>query len=193
MPIFASSNNKTGGNGINSAYFFMKAIAIKNSYNAKESLKLAGFIFDSETKTWAKDFESKEEFDQWYNDRFTDVSKAGRRQSKFNAQVVFDFFEKPEEIVIEKKEKVTIPSKEETIKMIKSGEAKELKFKLDGHAVELNGYILTACGNNLDIREVGKISEEASRQVDAAIEIAAQMYICNQIDKLPKHYYHVRK
>lgn len=161
----------------------MKAIAVKNSYNAKESLKLAGFTFDPESKTWSKDFESKETFDAWYNDQFISASHAGRRQSRFNSEVVFDFVENKEEATATSENRSTtieIPTEEEAITLVENGEINNLTFYLGDNKVCLNGYYITAEGQDApatDFREVRKICEEAKQQVDQAVLFAAKAYI----------------
>ena len=161
----------------------MKAITVKNSYNAKESLKLAGFAFNSESKTWSKDFESKEAFDAWYNDQFTSATYSGRRQSRFNSEVVFEFVENKEEATATSENQATtieIPTEEEAITMVENGKIIDLTFYLGDNKVCLNGYYITAEGQSApasDFREVRKICEEAKQQVDQAVLLAAKAYI----------------
>lgn len=165
----------------------MKAIAVKNSYNAKESLKLAGFTFDPESKTWSKDFESKEAFDAWYNDQFTSAAHAGRKQSRFNSEVVFEFAENKEEVtaICEKQpQKIEIPTEEEAIAMVENGEIHDLTVYLGDNKAYLNGYYFTAVGQSgpvSDFREIRKVSEEAKQQVDQAVLLAAKAYISHII------------
>lgn len=161
----------------------MKAIAVKNSYNAKESLKLVGFTFDAKSRTWSKDFESKEEFDSWYNEKFTSATCAGRRQSRFNSEVVFEFVE-DEATEVEIKEaqpkKIEIPTEEEAITMVENGEINNFTFYCGDYKACLNGYYITAYGQTTpasDFREIRKISEEAKQQVDQAVLLAAKAYI----------------
>ena len=163
----------------------MKAIAVKNTFNAKESLKNQGFIFDSATKTWSKDFDSEAEYDEFYSN-FTSVNYSGRKQSKFNAAVVFEFVENKPEVSeelapskVSESETTVIPSMEEAVKMIKAGEIKDFHFSLGRYKTVLDGYVMFTeeGGNTIDIREAGKISAEHEKNLAMIINQTAKAYI----------------
>lgn len=164
----------------------MKAIAVKNTFNAKESLKNQGFVYDPSTKTWSKDFASQAEFDEFYSN-FTSASYSGRRQSKFNSAVVFEFVENEPEVSESVKvdsntsdsETIVIPSEEEVVRMIKAGEIKDFHFSLGRYKTVLDGYVMymEEGGNTIDIREAGKISAEHEKNLSMIINQTAKAYI----------------
>ena len=155
----------------------MKAIAVKNTFNAKESLKNQGFVYDPSTKTWSKDFASQAEFDEFYSN-FTSASYSGRRQSKFNSAVVFEFVENEPEVSESVKvdsntsdsETIVIPSEEEVVKMIKAGEIKDFHFSLGRYKTVLDGYVMY-------MEEGGKISAEHEKNLSMIINQTAKAYI----------------
>ena len=169
----------------------MKAIAVKNTFNAKESLKIQGFVYDPSTKTWSKDFSSQSEFDEFYSN-FTSAAYSGRKKCKFNAAVVFEFVENKPEVSESVKadsntsyeETIVIPSEEEVVKMIKAGEIKDFKLSLGRYKTVLNGYVMymEEGGNTIDIREVGKISAEHEKNLSMIIDQTAKAYI-NRLHK----------
>lgn len=157
----------------------MKAIAVKNTFNAKESLKNQGFIFDPETKTWSKDFASQAEFDEFYS-YFTSACKSGRRQSKFNTAVVFEFVEnEPEtlEIESEKSSEIVVPTLEEAVELVHTGKIQNFDFSLNGWTATLNGFDYVIDGNTYNISELRKISPEADEQANEVERLIANQYV----------------
>lgn len=122
----------------------MIASAIKNSYNSKESLKHAGFTFNTITKSWDKEFSSKEEFDVWYNNKFTDVTYAGRKGARINSEVIFDL------IGVEEVEAAVVVV-EETV-VVTPIENKDMKTK--NEVIEFAQSELS-CNNTLVIATLG--------------------------------------
>lgn len=120
----------------------MKAIAVKNTFNAKESLKIQGFVYDPSTKTWAKDFSSQSEFDEFYS-TFTSATYSGRKQSKFNSAVVFEFVENElenSEVESKKSSKIVVPTLDEAIELVHAGKIYNFNFELNGWNATLNGF-----------------------------------------------------
>ena len=140
----------------------MKAIAVKNTFNAKESLKNQGFVYDSSTKTWSKDFDSQAEFDEFYSN-FTSACYSGRRQSKFNSEVVFEFVEnEPEKLV----EEATVPTLEEAVELVRTGKISDFEFEVNGWTATLNGFEYVVEGMTYNIPELRKISPEANNEAN---------------------------
>lgn len=169
----------------------MKAIAVKNTFNAKESLKNQGFVYDPATKTWSKDFDSKSEFDEFYSN-FTSACYSGRRQSKFNAAVVFEFVEnepeKQEEEKKEEKEEETVPTLEEAIELVHTGKISDFKFEVNGWTALLNGFEYVIDGITYNIPELRKISPEADQEANRLEEHIAKQYMSYMEMKLAAPY-----
>lgn len=70
----------------------MKAIATKNAYNSKEVLKLAGFTYDAASKTWSKEFESMEQFEDFKNNKLLSASYNGRKGARLAEAIEWDFY-----------------------------------------------------------------------------------------------------
>lgn len=151
----------------------MKAIAVKNTFNAKESLKNQGFVYDSSTKTWSKDFDSQAEFDEFYSN-FTSVCYSGRRQSKFNAAVVFEFVENEPE---KQEEEVTVPTLEEAVELVHTGKISDFEFEVNGWTATLNGFEYVVDGTIYNIHELRKISPEADNEANRLEEHIAKQYV----------------
>ena len=155
----------------------MKAIAVKNTFNAKESLKNQGFVYDPSTKTWSKDFDSQAEFDEFYSN-FTSACYSGRRQSKFNAAVVFEFVEnEPEKHEEEEKKEETVPTLEEAVELVHTGKISDFEFEVNGWTATLNGFEYTVEGTTYNIPELRKISPEANNEVNRLEEHIAKQYV----------------
>lgn len=155
----------------------MKAIAIKKTFNAKESLKNQGFVYDSSTKTWSKDFASQAEFDEFYSN-FISACYSGRKQSKFNAEVVFEFVEnEPSEIEDENSSEIAVPTLEEAIELIHTGKIQDFDFTLNGWDATLNGSAYIIDGTTYNIPELRKISPEADQEANEVEKIIAKQYI----------------
>ena len=151
----------------------MKAIAVKNTFNAKESLKNQGFVYDSSTKTWSKDFDSQAEFDEFYSN-FTSACYSGRRQSKFNSEVVFEFVEnEPEKLV----EEATVPTLEEAVELVRTGKISDFEFEVNGWTATLNGFEYVVEGMTYNIPELRKISPEANNEANRLEEHIAKQYV----------------
>lgn len=151
----------------------MKAIAVKNTFNAKESLKNQGFVYDPSTKTWSKDFDSQAEFDEFYSN-FTSACYSGRRQSKFNSAVVFEFVENESE---KQEEETTVPTLEEAIELVHTGKISDFEFEVNGWTATLNGFAYVVNGTTYNIPELRKISPEADREADRLEEHIAKQYV----------------
>ena len=148
----------------------MKAIAVKNTFNAKESLKNQGFVYDSSTKTWSKDFASQAEFDEFYSN----FTYSGRRQSKFNSEVVFEFVEnEPEKL----EEEATVPTLEEAVELVHTGKIFDFKFEINGWTAALNGFEYVVEGMTYNIPELRKISPEANNEANRLEEHIAKQYV----------------
>ena len=151
----------------------MKAIAVKNTFNAKESLKNQGFVYDSSTKTWSKDFDSQAEFDEFYSN-FTSACYSGRRQSKFNSEVVFEFVEnEPEKLV----EEATVPTLDEAVELVRTGKISDFEFEVNGWTATLNGFEYVVEGMTYNIPELRKISPEANNEANRLEEHIAKQYV----------------
>lgn len=152
----------------------MKAIAVKNTFNAKESLKNQGFVYDPSTKTWAKDFASQAEFDEFYSN-FTSACYSGRRQSNFNSEVVFEFVEnEPEKL---EEEETTVPTLEEAVELVHTGKISNFEFEVNGWTATLNGFAYVVDGTTYNIPELRKISPEADREADRLEAHIAKQYV----------------
>ena len=152
----------------------MKAIAVKNTFNAKESLKNQGFVYDPSTKTWSKDFASQAEFDEFYSN-FTSVCYSGRRQSKFNSEVVFEFVEnEPEKL---EEEETTVPTLEEAVELVHTGKISDFEFEVNGWTATLNGFEYAVDGTIYNIPELRKISPEADQEANRLEEHIAKQYV----------------
>lgn len=152
----------------------MKAIAVKNTFNAKESLKNQGFVYDPSTKTWSKDFASHAEFDEFYSN-FTSVCYSGRRQSKFNSEVVFEFVEnEPEKL---EEEETTVPTLEEAVELVHTGKISNFEFEVNGWTATLNGFEYVIDGMTYNIPELRKISPEADNEANRLEEHIAKQYV----------------
>ena len=78
------------------------------TYNSKEALKMEGFSFDPEMKTWYKEYESKEEFDKFINEKFLNPTYS-RKGARENKAVKFEVEEEEaNEEVAESKETMTV-------------------------------------------------------------------------------------
>lgn len=157
----------------------MKAIAVKNTFNAKESLKNQGFVFEAETKTWSKDFTSQAEFDEFYSN-FTSATYSGRRQSKFNAEVVFEFVEnKPEvsEMESENSSKIEVLDMEEVIELVHTGKIQNFDFTLNGWTATLNGFDYVIDGKTYNIPQIRQISPEADQEANEVERLIAKQYV----------------
>jgi hypothetical protein len=150
----------------------MKAIAVKNTFNAKESLKNQGFVYDPSTKTWSKDFASQAEFDEFYSN-FKSACYSGRRQSKFNSAVVFEFAENEPE----KQEEETVPTLEEAIELVHTGKISDFEFEVNGWTATLNGFAYVVDGTTYNMPELRKISPEADREADRLEAHIAKQYV----------------
>lgn len=168
----------------------MKAIAIKNTFNAKESLKNQDFSYDPETKTWSKNFESREDFENWFSEIFTNVTYSGRKQSKFNSAVVFEFIEDDQdipEILSKKSIEIVVPTLDEAIELVHDGKILNFKFQMNGWDSVLNGFEYAIDGKIYNIPEIRKISQEADRQADEVEMLIAKQYIsCIERQKNPR-------
>lgn len=152
----------------------MKAIAVKNTFNAKESLKNQGFVYDPSTKTWAKGFASQAEFDEFYSN-FTSACYSGRRQSKFNSEVVFEFVEnEPEKL---EEEETTVPTLEEAVELVHTGKISNFEFEVNGWTATLNGFEYVIDGMTYNIPELRKISPEADNEANRLEEHIAKQYV----------------
>lgn len=152
----------------------MKAIAVKNTFNAKESLKNQGFVYDPSTKTWAKGFASQAEFDEFYSN-FTSACYSGRRQSKFNSEVVFEFVEnEPEKL---EEEETTVPTLEEAVELVHTGKIFDFKFEINDWTATLNGFEYVVDGTIYNIPELRKISPEADNEANRLEEHIAKQYV----------------
>lgn len=154
----------------------MKAIAVKNTFNAKESLKIQGFVYDPATKTWSKDFDSQAEFDEFYSN-FTSACYSGRRQSKFNAAVVFEFVENEPEKQEEEKKEETVPTLKEAVELVHTGKISDFKFEVNGWTALLNGFEYIIDGMTYNIPELRKISPEADQEANRLEEHIAKQYV----------------
>lgn len=163
----------------------MKAIAVKNTFNAKESLKIQGFVYDPATKTWSKDFDSKSEFDEFYSN-FTSACYSGRRQSKFNSEVVFEFVEnEPEK---QEEEETIVPTLEEAVELVHTGKISDFEFEVNGWTATLNGFEYTVEGMTYNIPELRKISPEADNEANRLEEHIAKQYMSYMEMKLAAPY-----
>lgn len=154
----------------------MKAIAVKNTFNAKESLKNQGFVYDPSTKTWSKDFASQAEFDEFYSN-FTSVCYSGRRQSKFNSEVVFEFAENDPEKQEEETVPTTVPTLEEAVELVHTGKINNFEFEVNGWTALLNGFEYAVDGTIYNIPELRKISPEADQEANRLEEHIAKQYV----------------
>lgn len=60
------------------------------TFLSKETLKVSNFVYDPASKSWSREFNSIEEFQDWEENKFRSPSYAGRRQAiKFNSQTSF--------------------------------------------------------------------------------------------------------
>jgi hypothetical protein len=67
----------------------VRTTADSKTYNSKDALKMEGFTFDPETKTWSKEYESKEAFDKFETEKFRNPTYS-RKGARENAAVKFE-------------------------------------------------------------------------------------------------------
>lgn len=150
----------------------MKVIAVKNAFNAKESLKNQGFVYDPSTKTWSKDFASQAEFDEFYSN-FTSACYSGRRQSNFNSAVVFEFVENEPG----KQEEETVPTLEQAQWLVHTGKIHDFNFEINGWNAKLNGFEYVVNGTTYNVPELRKISPDTNREADRLEAHIAKQYV----------------
>lgn len=158
----------------------MKAIAVKKSFGAKESLKNSDFSFEPETRTWMRDFASKEEFDTWYVEKFTHETWAGRKGARFNREVIFEFAYNDEEyvkILSKIPPKIELPTLDKAIELVHNGEIENFKFTINGWTSILNGVEYIINGKTYNIPEIRKLSPKAYEEANELERYIAKQYI----------------
>lgn len=164
----------------------MKAIAIKKSFNSKESLKTHDFSFDFGSRTWSKDFESRESFDSWYSEKFTSGSWAGKKGARFNREVIFEFAENDEEyakIISKIPSKIEVPTLEEAIELVHNGEIENLEININGWKTVLNGFEYEIEGITYNISKIRIMSPEAEKEAIKLEILIAKQYISYLLNK----------